>query len=192
MTYPEPGRPTRRGSLALGLVLGIATGLVALWAVWALLLDGGGRAEPAPIPSRTPLPSVTRTPTPSVTPSRSASPTPTATPTATPSDTPSPTPSETSAAGAVTELQSGTIFVVLDSLPKASASFDQAQARAAELGAGRPRQAVVVDSDAVAPTLNGGYWAVGFPGAANRDQVAAICADFGREVGPACYSRPVQ
>lgn len=184
MTYSDPGQPARRGSLALGLVLGIAVGLGILWVAWSLLTGFGNTARPAPSPSPSRIPVVTASPSPT-----SASRTPSPTPSA------SPTPSvETSTAphpGVVTQLERGTLYVVLDSLPKGEVTAEQAMARAAEISAGRSRAAVVVDSDAVPDTLKGGYWAIGFPGAASRDEASAICGDFGREIGPACYPRPV-
>lgn len=182
MSQPQASPPARRGSTVLGALLGVLCGVAVLAAVWTFVLDGGS-AKPAPAPSRSPAPVLTRTPSAPAKPGPSR-------PAAAPS---TPAPEQTPAPGsAVTQLQAGTLVVVMDSLPKASATYDQAVARAAQLSAGRSQVAVVVDSDAVAPTLNPGYWAVGVPGAATRAQADAICADFGLAVGGACYARPVK
>lgn len=177
MTYPTTQPPRRRGSVVGGLFLGILAGLVALGVFWAL--QSTTRGTPAPTPSRTPTVTVTRTP--SVTPKRTPTPTP----------TPSVTPSETPADGrAVTSLPSGTLYTVLESLPKATTTLDAALARAAAFAAGKSRPVVVVDSDAIS-TLRPGYWAVGVAGATTRDESVAICNEFGVPRGDRCYSREV-
>lgn len=176
---PAP-QPQRRGNLVLGLVLGVAVGLALLLGTWALLGGPSGSPSPSPTTSRTPTASASATRTPSVSPTPSRTPTPTPTPTVT--EVPE---------GVLTQLESGTIFTVLESMSKADTTPEAALARAAELGAGKDRPAVVVDSDAVAPTLSGGYWAVGVPGAKDREESAKICDEYDREPGGTCYPRPV-
>ena len=173
----------RRGNLFLGLVMGVALGLALLGGTWVLLGGTSGSRTPAPTASRTPSASAT----PSRTPSRSATPTPSPTPSGTP--TPSVTPTA-DGGGAVTSLPSGTLYTVLESLPKSTTTLEAALARAAEFAAGKPRPVVVVDSDAFA-TFRPGYWAVGVAGATTRDESVAISNEFGEPRGDRCYSREV-
>ena len=100
-------------------------------------------------------------------------------------------PPASSAAGTVTTLAGGTWFTVLDSLSKTDTGLDDAFARASILGAGRAHPAVVVDTDAHGPDLTAGYWAVGVPGASTRAEAVAVCEEYGRAVGGACYPRPI-
>lgn len=182
MSVPEPGPTVRRGSAALGAVLGVLTGLLVLGIVWAVFL-GGGRATPAPnpTPGRASTPAAARTPTPRATSSVRAPSTSVSVPVGTPA-----------AGGALTSLQSGTFFVVFDSMPKANITLDQALARAGLLNSmPHSREAVVVDTDALAPNLNPGYWAVGVPGAKDRADANAICAEYNIPVGGDCYARPI-
>lgn len=177
MTPPTP-QPARRGSLSLGLLIGMLVGLVVLGLVWALTPKSG-----VPVPQPTVTVTKTATVSPSARPSR--------TPTPTPPETPSQSPSATTDDRVVTSLESGTYFTVLDSLSKTSATVDAALVRAAQLGAGRPRPAVVVDTDALTPSLTPGYWAVGVPGARSEAESAAICAEYGVPVGGSCYPRRI-
>lgn len=162
----------------LGLVLGVVTGLVLLGGTWALL--GGGGRSATPIPVTSPTQSTTAARTPSAT--RSAS------PTATPSVTP--TASPTVSGAAVTQLPSGTLYTVLESLPKVTTTLDAALVRAAEFQAGHQSPVVVLDTDAFS-VFRPGYWAVGVAGATTRDESVAICAEFGVPRGDKCYSREV-
>lgn len=178
MSQPVYGGPARRGSLVLGLVLGVVVGLVLLGGTWALL-GGGSRGVPAP----------TKSPSASATGTRTPSPTRSASPTSTPS--PSPTATPTSSLGeAVTQLPSGTLFTVLESLPKVTTTLDAAFLRAAEFQAGHASQVIVVDTDAF-PVFRPGYWAVGVAGATTRDESVAICNEFGVPRGDRCYSRQI-
>lgn len=184
MTQPTGGMRARRGSLVLGLFLGIVTGIVVLGVVWALLASTT-RGVPAPAPTRTPAASVTRTPTPSRTPS--------GTPSATPSVSASPSATvsvSAAAGGAVTQLPSGTLYTVLYSLPKSTTTIEAALAKAAEVSVGKVHPAIVLDSDAYS-VFRPGYWAVGVPGATNRDESVAICVEYGIPRGNLCYSREI-
>lgn len=176
MSQPAHGRPAPRGSLVIGLVLGVVVGMVLLGGTWALV-GGGSRGVPAPTQSPTSAATGTRTPT--------------ATRSASPTVTPSPTPTPTSSLGvAVTQLPSGTLFTVLESLPKVTTTLDAAFTRAAEFQTGHASQVIVIDTDAF-PVFRPGYWAVGVAGATTRDESVAICAEFGVPRGDRCYSREV-
>ena len=180
MTSPTP--PTApRGSFALGAIAGVLTGLLVLGLAWLLWPRTPTLATPTPTPSASRV---------TVTPSRTPSPTPPAVATsATPTPTPAATPTGPSASGVLTQLPAGTFVAVLDSLPKASTTPEQAVARAAQLSI--PTQALAaIDTDAV-PGLTPGYYAIGVPGATSRDQVAQLCQALGRSVGGSCYARLV-
>lgn len=104
---------------------------------------------------------------------------------------PAPTRPATSATGsAVRSLPAGSWITIFDSLPKDEFTLQQAEQRAAGMRSGSYTVSVI-DSDAI-PGLNGGYWALGVPGATSRDSAAAMCGVFGREVGGSCYPRQVE
>ena len=99
MTYHAA--PAPRGSLPLGIVLGVIVGAIAVMFAWFALVDDPDRATPA------------TTPVPSVAPSAEPTPEPTANP------------------AIVTELPVGTWVTVLASLPKDAVTAEQAVDRAA-------------------------------------------------------------
>jgi len=183
MTSATP-QPRPRGSMLLGLVLGALVGILVIGLAWTLLVPDR-TATPAPGPTVTvtaaaPTASVSRTP--------SATPTPSRTPS--PSATPSESPSATPPAGLVTSLEPGSWITVLDSLPKANSTAEQAVARASQLGNEQYR-AVAIDSDAI-PGLKPGYYAIAVPGAASRQESNAVCAALGITLGDDCYPRQIQ
>lgn len=155
---------TRRGHLGLGLLSGVAFGLMIVglfWVVLAPAVDDPSRHVPV------------------------ASGTPSLTPTRTPSRTPTPTPQP----GVVTSLPAGEYLTVLDSLPKASTTVDGALAIAAAVSTDE-HEAIVVDSDRI-PGLTRGYYAVVVPHLSTREDAEQVCQDLGLDVGTSCYPRRV-
>ena len=190
--------PQRRGSLPLGVVLGVIAGAILVMFAWFALFDDTDSATPAPTPTsaqpsdpvespepaESPEPSESPSPTPEGTPDPAESPTPEATPdeSAEPGDEPIP--------GITTELPVGTWVTVLDSLPQGSVSAEQAIARAAELS--RPgHTAIVIDTNRF-EGLNANYWAVVIPGAESRAASNAVCEAIGLPVGNNCYPREIK
>lgn len=178
MTAPQP---PQRGSMLLGVLMGVVAGLVVVIAAWALLVTPL-TAQPGATPTPTPTVTVTKSPTPSRTPSPAPTPTPTVTPTPTPTAT-------TPAPGVVTSLPAGSWITVLDSMAKSRFSAEQALARAAEFSRNGVT-ATVVDADAI-PNFNRGFWAVSVIGHASRADANAVCGTLGLSVGNNCYARQV-
>lgn len=191
MTYQMPSRP--RGSLPLGIVMGVIVGAIAVMFAWFLVVDDPDSATPAPSPSvnqpaespQAPEPS--GTPTPDAPASAEAPPTSDAPtqpdPAATPGEGDAPAP------GITTELPVGSFVTVLQSLPKSSTTPEQAVARAAEWSQ-HGYTAIVIDTDAF-DGLNSGYWAVVIPGQTTRDGFREICAQY--DLGPQkCYPREIK
>ncbi len=174
--------PRQRGSLPLGITLGAIVGAIAVMFVWFALVDDPDSATPAP--SQTPTQSVEPSPTPSATPSASVAPSESAPPTQASEPPPGPIP------GITTELPVGTWVTVLDSLPKASTTPEQAIERAAALS--HPEhQAIVIDTNAFTG-LNPNYWAVVIPGAESRAASAEVCKAIGIPAGDKCYPREIK
>lgn len=174
MTSATPAPPSR-GSLPLGILMGAVVGAIILAIVWfgAGLGDSPTTAAPSPSASG---------PTPSLTPTPDTS----QTPTPTPEDTPTQEPVE----GIVTELPTGSWITVLDSLPKASTSGQQAVERAAGLSSAG-YTAVALDTDSF-PSLTPGYYAIVIPGAATRQGVVDVCQAVGIPLGDRCYPREIK
>ena len=179
--------PPSRGSLPLGIVLGVVVGAIGVVFAWFARVDDPDRATPAQGP--TPAASTPQQPQP--TPSSSATPSASATPTPTPSAsaTPTPTPEPTAHPGVVTELPAGTWVTVLASLPKNAVTPDQAVERAAKESRDG-HTAIVLDTNEF-EGLNAGYWAVVIPGADSREASNQVCRDLGIPLGNKCYPREV-
>ena len=169
-------QPAPRGSLPLGILLGVVAGAIAVMLAWFAWVDDPDRATPAPSP----------TPTASAPTSQAAGPTPTAS--AAPSA--SPTPAQTPNPNVVTDLPVGSWVTVLASLPKGSVTAEQAIARAAQESR-NGYTAIVIDSDAF-EGLNPGYWAVVIPGSDSRNASNAVCDALGIGVNSQCYPREIK
>lgn len=179
--------PPARGNLGLGIAMGALVGAVLIMIAW-FALDSPDAATPAPSPTPT---ATASTPSPSRTPSASA--TPSATPTPTPSATDTPTAAPTESAppappGIVTSLPPGWV-TVLESLPKASTSPEQAVAKAAEWSQ-HGYTASVLDTDAFAG-LTPGYYAIAITGQTGREDFRAVCAAYGQPATK-CYPREIK
>ena len=188
MTYDAP---PARGNLGLGVAMGALVGAIVILIAW-FALDSPDAATPAPSPSpsasATTSPSPTRTPT--VTPTPSTTPSATATATDTPTVAPSEPASATPPAppGIVTSLPAGWV-TVLESLPKASTTPEQAVAKAAEWSQ-HGYTASVLDTDAFAG-LNRGYYAIAITGQTGREDFRAVCAAYGQPPNK-CYPREIK
>ena len=164
--------PQRRGSLPLGVVLGVIAGAILVMFAWFALFDDADSATPGPTPTSAQPSEPVESPQPEQTPEESAQ----------PGDAPIP--------GITTELPVGTWVTVLDSLPQGSVSAEQAIARAAELS--RPgHNAIVIDTNRF-EGLNANYWAVVIPGAESRAASNAVCEAIGLPVGNNCYPREIK
>lgn len=166
--------PQRRGSLPLGVVLGVIAGAILVMFAWFALFDDTDSATPAPTPTSAQPSDPVESPDPAESPEPDES--------AEPGDEPIP--------GITTELPVGTWITVLDSLPQGSVSAEQAIARAAELS--RPgHTAIVIDTNRF-EGLNANYWAVVIPGAESRAASNAVCEAIGLPVGNNCYPREIK
>ena len=166
--------PQRRGSLPLGVVLGVIAGAILVMFAWFALFDDTDSATPAPTPTSAQPSDPVESPDPAESPEPDES--------AEPGDAPIP--------GITTELPVGTWVTVLDSLPQGSVSAEQAIARAAELS--RPgHTAIVIDTNRF-EGLNANYWAVVIPGAESRAASNAVCEAIGLPVGNNCYPREIK
>ena len=166
--------PQRRGSLPLGVVLGVIAGAILVMFAWFALFDDTDSATPAPTPTSAQPSDPVESPDPAESPEPDES--------AEPGDEPIP--------GITTELPVGTWVTVLDSLPQGSVSAEQAIARAAELS--RPgHTAIVIDTNRF-EGLNANYWAVVIPGAESRAASNAVCEAIGLPVGNNCYPREIK
>lgn len=176
--------PAPRGSLPLGLVLGVIVGAIAVMFAWFAVVDDPDRATPAKSASPAASTPAQQSPGPTPTPSPVDTPSPTPTPEPTPTPTPSLNPD------VLTELPVGSWVTVLASLPKGSVTSDQAVARAARESR-NGYTAVVIDTDRFTG-LTRGYWAVVIPGADSRAASNAVCADLGIAVSNKCYPREIK
>ena len=166
--------PQRRGSLPLGVVLGVIADAILVMFAWFALFDDTDSATPAPTPTSAQPSDPVESPDPAESPEPDES--------AEPGDEPIP--------GITTELPVGTWVTVLDSLPQGSVSAEQAIARAAELS--RPgHTAIVIDTNRF-EGLNANYWAVVIPGAESRAASNAVCEAIGLPVGNNCYPREIK
>ena len=166
--------PQRRGSLPLGVVLGVIAGAILVMFAWFALFDDTDSATPAPTPTSAQPSDQVESPDHAESPEPDES--------AEPGDEPIP--------GITTELPVGTWVTVLDSLPQGSVSAEQAIARAAELS--RPgHTAIVIDTNRF-EGLNANYWAVVIPGAESRAASNAVCKAIGLPVGNNCYPREIK
>ena len=96
--------PQRRGSLPLGVVLGVIAGAILVMFAWFALFDDADSATPGPTPTSAQPSEPVESPQPEQTPEESDQ----------PGDAPIP--------GITTELPVGTWVTVLDSLPQGSVS----------------------------------------------------------------------
>ncbi len=194
MTYHAA--PAPRGSLPLGIVLGVIVGAIAVMFAWFALVDDPDRATPAttPVPSvapsAEPTPEASATTEPSAEPTASPEATPDAKPTATPEATPGATPEPTANPAIVTELPVGTWVTVLASLPKDAVTAEQAIDRAARESR-NGYTAIVIDTNEFSG-LNAGYWAVVIPGAESRSASNEVCRGLGMAVNDKCYPREIK
>lgn len=179
--------PAPRGSLPLGIVLGVIVGAIAVMFAWFVFVDDPDRGTPAQTPA---TPSVSAPAEPSVEPSPEASPEPSASPSADATPTPEATPEPTANPNIVTELPVGSWVTVLASLPKSEVTAEQAVERA-QLESRNGQTAVVIDTDAFAG-LNKGYWAVVVPGADSRSASNEVCRALGMAVNDKCYPREIK
>ena len=190
MSYGAPA-PAPRGSLPLGIVLGVIVGAIAVMFAWFVFVDDPDRGTPAQTPA---TPSVSAPAEPSVEPSPEASPEPSASPSASPSadatPTPEATPEPTANPNIVTELPVGSWVTVLASLPKSEVTAEQAVERA-QLESRNGQTAIVIDTDAFTG-LNTGYWAVVVPGADSRSASNEVCRALGMAVNDKCYPREIK
>lgn len=194
MTVSYP--PQQRGSLPLGLVLGVIVGAVLVMVAWFTLVPNPDSATPAPSPTASKKPSVEPTPVRTPEQSAEASPASPSTPKPTPDAPAAPTPDtslepvETPIPGVVTQLPAGWV-TVLDSMKKDAVTPEQAVARAHELSS-NGRIAVALDTDAF-PDLATGYWAIVIPGSTNGNEALAVCTELGRTPrGNDCYARQIK
>ncbi|MFV0452086.1 MAG: hypothetical protein ACK5LS_07555 [Propioniciclava sp.] len=166
----------RRGSMPLGVALGVVTGLVITGLAWVMLGLGSG------------TPGATASPT---SPTAATTPTATSAPPSTaaeePPASPSPTPADTD--GIVTSLPAGSWVTVLKSLPQEVVTAENALEQAASLG-NAEYQAIVIDTNEF-DTLNRGYWAIVIPGQSSRAESNAVCEALGIGLGNDCYPREV-
>ena len=166
--------PQRRGSLPLGVVLGVIAGAILVMFAWFALFDDTDSATPAPTPTSAQPSDPVESPDPAESPEPDES----------------AEPGDESVPGITTELPVGTWVTVLDSLPQGSVSAEQAIARAAELS--RPgHTAIVIDTNRF-EGLNANYWAVVIPGAESRAASNAVCEAIGLPVGNNCYPREIK
>ena len=166
--------PQRRGSLPLGVVLGVIAGAILVMFAWFALFDDTDSATPAPTPTSAQPSDPVESPDPAESPEPDES----------------AEPGDESVPGITTELPVGTWVTVLDSLPQGSVSAEQAIARAAELS--RPgHNAIVIDTNRF-EGLNANYWAVVIPGAESRAASNAVCKAIGLPVGNNCYPREIK
>lgn len=166
--------PQRRGSLPLGVVLGVIAGAILVMFAWFALFDDTDSATPAPTPTSAQPSDPVESPDPAESPEPDES--------AEPGDEPIP--------GITTELPVGTWVTVLDSLPQGSVSAEQAIARAAELS--QPDHTAIVIDTSRFEGLNRNYWAVVIPGAESRAASNAVCKAIGLPVGNNCYPREIK
>ena len=166
--------PQRRGSLPLGVVLGVIAGAILVMFAWFALFDDTDSATPAPTPTSAQPSDPVESPDPAESPEPDES--------AEPGDEPIP--------GITTELPVGTWITVLDSLPQGSVSAEQAIARAAELS--QPDHTAIVIDTSRFEGLNRNYWAVVIPGAESRAASNAVCEAIGLPVGNNCYPREIK
>lgn len=166
--------PQRRGSLPLGVVLGVIAGAILVMFAWFALFDDADSATPGPTPTSAQPSDPVESPDPAESPEPDES----------------AEPGDESVPGITTELPVGTWVTVLDSLPQGSVSAEQAIARAAELS--RPgHTAIVIDTNRF-EGLNANYWAVVIPGAESRAASNAVCKAIGLPVGNNCYPREIK
>lgn len=166
----------RRGSITIGILLGVVTGVMIIGLVWSLTV--ANRPQTA-------RPAAATTEASAQTTQASATPTPTQTPEAspTPTKTPKPKPS------AITSLRSDSYLTVLESLGKRDSTIEQAQKMAAKLSKGG-LTVVVVDTDAF-PSLTPGYWALVVADADSSQEAKQRCSKLGRPFGDNCYTRHI-
>jgi len=176
--------PQRRGSLPLGVVLGVIVGAILVMFAWFALFDDADSATPGPTPTSAQPSDPVESPDPAESPEPEESPTPEATPDE------SAEPGDESVPGITTELPVGTWVTVLDSLPQGSVSAEQAIARAAELS--QPDHTAIVIDTSRFEGLNRNYWAVVIPGAESRAASNAVCKAIGLPVGNNCYPREIK
>ncbi|MBB1501298.1 hypothetical protein H5397_07640 [Propioniciclava sp. MC1683] len=166
--------PQRRGSLPLGVVLGVIAGAILVMFAWFALFDDADSATPGPTPTSAQPSDPVESPDPAESPEPDES----------------AEPGDESVPGITTELPVGTWVTVLDSLPQGSVSAEQAIARAAELS--QPgHTAIVIDTNRF-EGLNANYWAVVIPGAESRAASNAVCKAIGLPVGNNCYPREIK
>ncbi|MFV0406265.1 MAG: hypothetical protein ACK5LN_05510 [Propioniciclava sp.] len=172
-----PGQ-SQRGSLPLGVALGVAAGTGVSVLAWMLLptQPEGPRTTVLPVPS--PTGSVATT-DPAQAPSPGAA-TATVSPTATASGSAAPD-------GIVRNLPAGSWVTVLKSLPQKVVSAEAALEQAESMGSPEHRP-VVIDTNSF-DKLNRDYWAVVVPGQSSRAESNAVCQALGIPLGNDCYPR---
>ncbi len=168
----QPGS-TRKGSTALGILLGVITGVMILGLVWSLTVANRPNAAK---PAASPTASADTVASPEATPTNSPSPT--------PSVEPSPTPS------AITSLSPDNYLTVLESLGKQDWTLEQATKKAEELSV-KGLRVEVLDTDAF-KKLTPGYWALVVPDAASSQEAKDRCPKFDRPFGDNCYVRHIE
>lgn len=162
----------QRGSTALGLLLGVVTGVMILGLAWSLIVANKPQSARPAAPV-------------SATATASASPTVEQSPSEKPSAKPKPKPKPS----AITSLASDSYLTVLDSLGKRDVTLEQAQKKADKLSKGGLK-VVVIDTSEF-PSLNSGYWALVVTDAKSSSEARKRCEKLGRPFGNDCYTRHI-
>ncbi len=92
--------------------------------------------------------------------------------------------------GLLDSLPSGSWVTVLESLPKATVSVQQALKRASDVRISRADAIDVLDTDTI-KGFTPGYWALAVIGSTSKSEARELCEGLARTPGPTCYPRQV-